>query len=290
MSLFLLRLRATSKVFPKWKRKNSRRWFPQLTHKVGDAQPAFSLTLYLLVATLYSFCFLPPPSAVAVLERMLLLDPQSRATAAEALTLPYFTEFRETEEETEAQPYDHSLDNADLTLDQWKRKDEGGGGGGLLDWLWGNTAGKISGMITERCGGRQLEQMMFYWSASCRASVSRSHLHRDPDVQTRRARIQGNLTVSHEELAEQPGTEPNQHAFFISRKPLWSQELMNDHRLCSPSSATCCVFDYLAVCRRRRNNPDFLLSSLTSLQQLDFLSRVSTFYRAEDPNSHLYLI
>ncbi|XP_070764139.1 mitogen-activated protein kinase 12 [Enoplosus armatus] len=61
------------------------------------------------------------PQAVSVLERMLLLDPESRVTAAEALTLPYFAEFREPGEETEAQPYDHSLDNTDLTLDQWKR-------------------------------------------------------------------------------------------------------------------------------------------------------------------------
>lgn len=56
---------------------------------------------------------------------MLLLDPASRVTAAEALALPYFSEFREPEEEKEAQLYDHSLDNADLTLDQWKRKEEG---------------------------------------------------------------------------------------------------------------------------------------------------------------------
>lgn len=62
---------------------------------------------------------------MSVLEHMLLLDPDSRATAAEALTLPYFTEFREPDEEKEAQPYDHSLDNTDLPLSQWKRKDEG---------------------------------------------------------------------------------------------------------------------------------------------------------------------
>lgn len=66
--------------------------------------------------------FLLRSSAVSVLERMLLLDPEERVTAAEALTLPYFAEFREPDEEMEAQPYDHSLDNADLTLDQWKRK------------------------------------------------------------------------------------------------------------------------------------------------------------------------
>ncbi|XP_068169961.1 mitogen-activated protein kinase 12 isoform X1 [Antennarius striatus] len=61
------------------------------------------------------------PLAVSVLEHMLLLDPESRATAAEALKLPYFAEFREPEEETEAPPYDHSLDNTDLQLNQWKR-------------------------------------------------------------------------------------------------------------------------------------------------------------------------
>uniref|UniRef100_A0A6Q2XAR4 mitogen-activated protein kinase n=1 Tax=Esox lucius TaxID=8010 RepID=A0A6Q2XAR4_ESOLU len=60
-------------------------------------------------------------SRVAVLERMLLLDPEKRVTATEALALPYFSEFREPEEETEAQLYDHSVDNSDLPLEQWKR-------------------------------------------------------------------------------------------------------------------------------------------------------------------------
>ena len=62
---------------------------------------------------------------MTVIERMLLLDPESRVTAAAALALPYFSEFREPEEETEAQPYDHSVDNSDLPLEQWKRKEEG---------------------------------------------------------------------------------------------------------------------------------------------------------------------
>uniref|UniRef100_A0A4W5RF70 mitogen-activated protein kinase n=1 Tax=Hucho hucho TaxID=62062 RepID=A0A4W5RF70_9TELE len=61
------------------------------------------------------------PQAVTVIERMLLLDPESRVTAAQALALPYFSEFREPEEETEAQPYDHSVDNSNLPLEQWKR-------------------------------------------------------------------------------------------------------------------------------------------------------------------------
>lgn len=59
--------------------------------------------------------------AVCVLESMLLLDPDSRVTAAEALSLPYFSVFREPDEETEALPYDHSLDNTDHTVDEWKR-------------------------------------------------------------------------------------------------------------------------------------------------------------------------
>uniref|UniRef100_A0A8C9VYK3 mitogen-activated protein kinase n=1 Tax=Scleropages formosus TaxID=113540 RepID=A0A8C9VYK3_SCLFO len=64
---------------------------------------------------------LPLAPAISLLERMLVLDPEKRVSAAEALALPFFTEFREPEEETEAQPYDHSLDNADLPLEQWKR-------------------------------------------------------------------------------------------------------------------------------------------------------------------------
>uniref|UniRef100_A0A674DPQ5 mitogen-activated protein kinase n=1 Tax=Salmo trutta TaxID=8032 RepID=A0A674DPQ5_SALTR len=60
--------------------------------------------------------------AVCVLERMLLLDPERRVSASEALAMPFFSEFREPEEETEAQPYDHSMDNTDLLLEQWKRE------------------------------------------------------------------------------------------------------------------------------------------------------------------------
>ncbi|KAL4659365.1 mitogen-activated protein kinase 12-like isoform X1 [Arapaima gigas] len=61
------------------------------------------------------------PDAISLLELVLVLDPEKRISAAEALALPFFAEFREPEEETEAQPYDHSLDNAELTLEQWKR-------------------------------------------------------------------------------------------------------------------------------------------------------------------------
>lgn len=61
-------------------------------------------------------------TAVRVLEKMLLLDPDQRLSASELLDLPFFSEFRDAEEETEALPYDPTLDNTDLPLDQWKRK------------------------------------------------------------------------------------------------------------------------------------------------------------------------
>lgn len=59
---------------------------------------------------------------VSAMDKMLVLDPDKRVSAAMALELPMFADFRELEEETEALPYDHSMDNADLPLEQWKRK------------------------------------------------------------------------------------------------------------------------------------------------------------------------
>lgn len=61
-------------------------------------------------------------SAIHVLDSMLLLDPESRITAAEGLALPFFSEFREPQEETEAPPYDHSLDEAEQSVEQWKSR------------------------------------------------------------------------------------------------------------------------------------------------------------------------
>uniref|UniRef100_A0A674MES8 mitogen-activated protein kinase n=1 Tax=Takifugu rubripes TaxID=31033 RepID=A0A674MES8_TAKRU len=62
-------------------------------------------------------------NAVCVLEKMLLLDPEERVSASEALDLDFFSEFRDVDEETEALPYDQTLDNTDLQLDQWKREE-----------------------------------------------------------------------------------------------------------------------------------------------------------------------
>ncbi|XP_062860723.1 mitogen-activated protein kinase 12b [Trichomycterus rosablanca] len=70
---------------------------------------------------LHTIFFKASSDVVNALEKMLLLDPDKRVSASEALELPMFTDFREPEEETEALPYDHSMDNTDLLLEQWKR-------------------------------------------------------------------------------------------------------------------------------------------------------------------------
>lgn len=75
----------------------------------------------LLYLSVYVLC-LCVFAAVCVLEKMLLLDPEQRVSASEALELPFFSEYRDAEEETEALPYDQTIDNMDLQLDQWKRK------------------------------------------------------------------------------------------------------------------------------------------------------------------------
>uniref|UniRef100_A0A8C3NJT7 mitogen-activated protein kinase n=1 Tax=Geospiza parvula TaxID=87175 RepID=A0A8C3NJT7_GEOPR len=61
------------------------------------------------------------PLAVNLLEKMLVLDAEKRATAAEALVHPYFEPIHDPEEEIEAEKYDDTFDNMDLPLDEWKR-------------------------------------------------------------------------------------------------------------------------------------------------------------------------
>lgn len=121
-----LRLKATSKVFRKWRRKTSARCFPQLIHKVRHARAFFLSHLFQFGSqTVIWRPVRTLSSAVSVLQRMLLLDPENRVSAAEGLTMPYFKDYRDPEGEKEAEPYDHSVDNSDLTLSQWKRKDGG---------------------------------------------------------------------------------------------------------------------------------------------------------------------
>ncbi|MBN3301909.1 mitogen-activated protein kinase 11 isoform X2 [Amia ocellicauda] len=60
------------------------------------------------------------PLAVDLLKRMLLLDCDSRVTAAEALAHPYFSQYHDPEDEPEAPPYDQTPESKDRTLEEWK--------------------------------------------------------------------------------------------------------------------------------------------------------------------------
>ena len=58
-----------------------------------------------------------------LLDKMLQLDVGKRLTATEALAHPYFDQFRDVEEETEAQQsYDDSLEHEKLSIDEWRSK------------------------------------------------------------------------------------------------------------------------------------------------------------------------
>lgn len=58
-----------------------------------------------------------------LLDKMLQLDVEKRLTATEALAHPYFDQFRDVEEETEAQQsYDDSLEHEKLSIDEWRSK------------------------------------------------------------------------------------------------------------------------------------------------------------------------
>lgn len=51
---------------------------------------------------------------------MLVLDPEKRITASEALAHSYFETVHDPEEENKAEKYDDTFDNMDLPLDEWK--------------------------------------------------------------------------------------------------------------------------------------------------------------------------
>ncbi|KAK9399529.1 mitogen-activated protein kinase 12 [Crotalus adamanteus] len=60
------------------------------------------------------------PLAVNLLEKMLVLDPEKRITASEALAHSYFETIHDPEEENKAEKYDDTFDNMDMPLDEWK--------------------------------------------------------------------------------------------------------------------------------------------------------------------------
>uniref|UniRef100_A0A4W5QU29 mitogen-activated protein kinase n=1 Tax=Hucho hucho TaxID=62062 RepID=A0A4W5QU29_9TELE len=59
--------------------------------------------------------------AIDLLEKMLVLDGETRPTAESALTHPYFDGLRDPDDCPEPQPYDDSHDNATLPLEDWRR-------------------------------------------------------------------------------------------------------------------------------------------------------------------------
>ncbi|XP_056450644.1 STKc_p38 domain-containing protein isoform X2 [Gadus chalcogrammus] len=58
--------------------------------------------------------------AVDLLEAMLLLDPESRLTAAQGLSHPYLAEFHDPESEPGSQAYDDSFESLELDIGEWK--------------------------------------------------------------------------------------------------------------------------------------------------------------------------
>ncbi|MGH0164389.1 UNVERIFIED_CONTAM: hypothetical protein FKN15_069013 [Acipenser sinensis] len=63
------------------------------------------------------------PTAVDLLEKMLVLDTDKRITAAEALAHPYFTQYHDPDDEPEAEPYDQSFESRELEIEEWKTVD-----------------------------------------------------------------------------------------------------------------------------------------------------------------------
>ncbi|XP_019728696.1 mitogen-activated protein kinase 13 [Hippocampus comes] len=60
-------------------------------------------------------------NGIDLLEKMLVLDSDERPTAELALEHPYFDNLRDPDDLPEPAPYDDSHDNAQLTLEEWKR-------------------------------------------------------------------------------------------------------------------------------------------------------------------------
>lgn len=62
-----------------------------------------------------------PPECIDLLEKMLMLDPRKRITAAEALQHPYLAPYHDpTDEPVAEQRFDWSFNDIDLPVEEWK--------------------------------------------------------------------------------------------------------------------------------------------------------------------------
>uniref|UniRef100_A0A6Q2YKV1 mitogen-activated protein kinase n=1 Tax=Esox lucius TaxID=8010 RepID=A0A6Q2YKV1_ESOLU len=95
---------------------------PPLSVPLSSSLPlCLSVPLYLSLFLPHSlFVSLSPSISVDLLERMLLLDPETRTTAKEALTHPYFSEYHDPESEPDSPPYDDSFESKELDVGEWK--------------------------------------------------------------------------------------------------------------------------------------------------------------------------
>jgi len=57
---------------------------------------------------------------VDLLEEMLLLDPETRVTAAQGLAHPFLSEYHDPESEPESRAYDDSFESLELDIGEWK--------------------------------------------------------------------------------------------------------------------------------------------------------------------------
>ncbi|XP_034028078.1 STKc_p38 domain-containing protein [Thalassophryne amazonica] len=58
--------------------------------------------------------------AVDLLEGMLVLDPETRLTAAQGLLHPFLSEYHDLESEPDSKPYDDSFESLELAVEEWK--------------------------------------------------------------------------------------------------------------------------------------------------------------------------
>lgn len=61
------------------------------------------------------------PLAIDLLERLLVIDPKQRISAAEALAHPYLSHYSDPDDEPCAPPYDEGYELMDFTTETWRQ-------------------------------------------------------------------------------------------------------------------------------------------------------------------------